>query len=162
MAVRRYWVDRMGYSVAELAIVLGIVGVLSVLATPLFLSYYQSSRLRVGAEEVAALLNQGRQIAIKENTGLCVHIASTAVQYYVGSSVAGGQCTVTGLWKGPGTDSAGQIAVSDGVALTTASDLAFSYLGNATPASAVTVTNSQSGQALTVSVALSGRVSIGP
>jgi len=151
-----------GYSVAELALVMSIIGILSALAMPLFVTYYQASRLRVGAEEVAAFLNQGRQIAIKENTGLCVHITSTAVQYYVGSSVAGGACAVTVLWTGPGTDAAGRIKAPDGITLATGSDLAFTYLGNAAPATTVTVTNSQDGQDLHVSVALSGRIRIGP
>ena len=163
MVMHRYWPKpQAGYSVGELAIVLSIVGVLSALATPLFVSYYQASRVRVGAEEVAAFLNQGRQIAIKENSVVCVHITSTAVQYYVGSSVAGGVCSVTGLWTGPGTDSAGKIKVPDGITLATGSDLAFTYLGNAAPGSTVTVTNPQGGQTLNVAVALSGRVSIGP
>ena len=162
--MHRYRPDKAhaGYSLGELAIVLGIVGALSVLATPLFVSYYQASRVRVGAEEVTAFLNQGRQMAIKENTVVCVHITSTAVQYYVGSSVAGGQCAATGLWTGPGSDSAGNISVADGVTLTSDSDLAFTYLGNATPAGTVTVTNAQGGQTLHVVVALSGRISIGP
>jgi len=153
-----------GYSVGELAIVLAIVGLLSTLATPLFLSYYQSSRVRVGAQEVAAFLHQGRELAIKENdtTGVCVHIASTAVQYYVGSSAPGGTCTNTGLWTGPGSDSSGNLPVGDGIALTTSSDIGFTYLGNASPGGTVTVTNSQTGQTLHVTVALSGRVSIGP
>lgn len=164
MAMRRYSQGKTqaGYSVGELTVVLAIVGVLSALATPFFLSYYQASRLRVGAEEIAAYINQGRQLAIKQNTGVCLHITSTAVQYYVGSTVVGGQCTVTGLWTGPGTDSAGQIKVADGVTLTTASDLAFTYLGNAIPGTAITVTNTQSSQTVHVSVALSGRVNIGP
>jgi Tfp pilus assembly protein FimT len=150
--------------VGELAIVLAIVGLLSTLATPLFLSYYQASRLRVGAEEVAALLNQGRQLAIKENNtpGVCVHITSAALQYYVGSSGAGGTCASSGLWTGPGSGSDGDLPVGDGITLTTSSDIGFTYLGNASPAGTVTVTNSQTGQTLHVTVALSGRISIGP
>jgi Tfp pilus assembly protein FimT len=153
-----------GYSVGELAIVLAIVGLLSTLATPFFLSYFQASRVRVGAEEVAALLNQGRQLAIKENdtTGVCVHITSTAVQYYVGSSGAGGTCASTGLWTGPGSDSGGHLPIADGITLTTSSDIGFTYLGNASPGGTVTVANSQTGQTLHVTVAVSGRVSIGP
>jgi len=155
---------RAGYSVGELSIVLAIVGLLSTLATPLFLSYYQASRVRIGAEEIAALLNQGRQLAIKENdtTGVCVHITSTAVQYYVGSSGAGGTCAATDLWTGPGSDNSGNLPVTDGITLTTSSDIGFTYLGNAAPAGTVAVTNSQTGQTLHVTVALSGRVSIGP
>ena len=54
-----------GSSIGELALVLAIVGILTVLATPLFLTYYQGSKLRVAAEEIAAFLNQGRQLAFR-------------------------------------------------------------------------------------------------
>ena len=147
---------------AELIVLLAVVGILFAMSTPFFSNYYRTAQVRGAASDIAAYLNQGRQLAIKQNTGVCLHITSTAVQYYVGSTVVGGQCTVTGLWTGPGTDSAGQIKVADGVTLTTASDLAFTYLGNAIPGTAITVTNTQSSQTVHVSVALSGRVNIGP
>ncbi|PYO58781.1 MAG: hypothetical protein DMD83_02220 [Candidatus Rokuibacteriota bacterium] len=140
----------------ELALVMGIVGVLTAVATPFFLSYYQASRLRVGAEEVAAFLNQGRQLGIRQNAGVCVHITSTALQYRLGSSCAGA------AWVGPGTDTNGNVKVPQGVTLTTTTDPIFSYLGAANPGATITVTNTQTGQALSVTVAASGRVSIGP
>jgi Tfp pilus assembly protein FimT len=144
--------------VAELALVMAIIGILSALAMPLFVTYYQASKLRVGAEEVAAFINQGRQIAIKENIsspGVCVLILPTAVQYRLGS------CTAA-AWTGPGTDAAGNIAVPQGVTLTKTADPVFSYLGAANPAGTITVTNAQTGSTLRVFVAASGRVSIGP
>jgi len=150
-----------GYSIAELALVVTIVGILAAIAIPLFMRYYQASKLGVAAQEVATVLNQGRQMAIKENTTLCVHFTSTAMQYYVGSVVAGGACDTTpGVWKGPGTDSNGQIKASDGVTLAADSDIAFTYLGAATSTSNVTVTNSQDGQQLRVAIAISGRINI--
>ena len=145
-----------GYSIMELALVMSIVGVLTALATPFFLSYYQASRLRVGAEEVAAFLNQGRQLGIRQNAGVCVHITSTALQYRLGSSCAGA------AWVGPGTDASGNVTLPEGVTLTTTADPIFSYLGAANPGATVTVTNSQDGHVLRVTVAASGRVSIGP
>ena len=145
-----------GYNIMELALVMGIVGVLTAVATPFFLSYYQASRLRVGAEEVAAFLNQGRQLGIRENAGVCVHITSTALQYRLGSSCAGA------AWVGPGTDANGNVTVPQGVTLTTTADPIFSYLGAANPGATITVTNTQTGQALSVTVAASGRVSISP
>ena len=145
-----------GYSVTELALVMGIVGVLTAVAMPFFLSYYQASRLRVGAEEVAAFLNQGRQLGIRENAGVCVHITSTALQYRLGSSCAGA------AWVGPGTDASGSVNVPQGVTLTTTADPIFSYLGAANPGATITVTNTQTGQALNVTVTASGRVRIGP
>ena len=140
----------------ELALVMSIVGVLTALATPFFLSYYQASRLRVGAEEVAAFLNQGRQLGIRQNAGVCVHITSTALQYRLGSSCAGA------AWVGPGTDANGNVTVPQGVTLTTTADPIFSYLGAANPGATITVTNTQNGHALNVTVAASGRVSISP
>ena len=145
-----------GYSIMELALVMGIVGVLTAVAMPFFLSYYQASRLRVGAEEVAAFLNQGRQLGIRQNAGVCVHITSTALQYRLGSSCAGA------AWVGPGTDTNGNVKVPQGVTLTTTTDPIFSYLGAANPGATITVTNTQTGQALSVTVAASGRVSISP
>jgi type II secretory pathway pseudopilin PulG len=171
MATRRYWQGKTqaGYSVGELTVVLAIVGVLSVLATPFFLSYYQASRLRVGAEEVAAYINQGRQLAIKENIGtpgVCVHIGSTALQYGLGSCTTTVLCAVIPvspcIWLGPGTDTNGNVRLPSGITLTTTADPIFTYLGNASPGGTVTVTNTQTSQTLHVSVALSGRVSIGP
>ena len=85
-----------------------------------------------------------------------MHITSTALQYRLGSSCAGA------AWVGPGTDGNGNVTVPQGVTLTTTADPIFSYLGAANPGATITVTNTQTGQALSVTVAASGRVSIGP
>jgi Tfp pilus assembly protein FimT len=139
----------------ETALVLGIVGVLSVLATPLFLTYYQASQLRVAAEEVAAFLNQGRQIGIKQNTGVCVHITPTAMHYHLGNCAGA-------TYVGAGSDAAGNFKAPTGVTLTTTADPVFSYLGAASPGATYTVTNAQTGATLRVFVSASGRVNIGP
>jgi len=144
-----------GYSLGELAVVLAITGILASLAIPLFMTYNQAARLGVAAEEVTAFLNQGRQLAIRENSSACVHIAPTAVQYRLGD------CTAA-AWTGSITDATGNIQVPAGVTLTTTADPIFSYLGAANPGATITVTNSQDGQTLPVCVALSGRVKIGP
>jgi Tfp pilus assembly protein FimT len=147
---------RGGYSIMELALVMGIVGLLTSMATPFFLNYYQASSLRVGAEEVAAFINQGRQLGIRRNDSVCVHITSAALQYRLGSS-----CSAS-AWVGPGTDSSGNVKVPPGLTLTTTADPIFSYLGAAAPAATITVRNTRTGQVLRVAVAASGRVSIGP
>ena len=149
-----------GYSITELALVMAIVAIMAALATPSFLTYYQASRLHAAAEEVAAFINQGRQIGIRENVGVCVHNTPTAMHYHIGN------CTeATTKWIGPGTDAAGNIALPDGITLKL-NDLAnpplFSYLGNAVPAATYTVRNEQTLATLQVVVAASGRVSIGP
>ena len=145
-----------GFSLTEVALVLGITGIVTVLATPLFLNYYQASRLRVAAEEIAAIINQGRQIGIRENTGACIHIGPTAIQYRVGNSCAGA------AWVGPGTAADGSIAVPEGIGLTTTMDPIFNYLGGAAPGAVITVQNAHDSRVLHVRVAVSGRISIEP
>lgn len=144
-----------GYSIAELAVAVAIVGILATLSTPLFLNYYHASRLQVAAEQIATLINQGRQIGIRENSGVCVHITPTALHYHLSS------CAGT-TWIGPGSDAAGNISAPEGMTLSSTANPVFSYLGAATPAATITVTNASDGKYLRVSVAASGRVSIGP
>jgi prepilin-type N-terminal cleavage/methylation domain-containing protein len=144
-----------GFSLIELVLVVAILGILAVLAMPMFLTYYQASQLRVAAEEVATFLNQGRQLGIKENVGVCARITATAMRYHIGS--CGGAA-----WVGAGTDATGYISVPQGVTLTTTADPVFSYLGAASPAATYTVTNTQTGATLQVKVAASGRVCIAP
>ena len=139
----------------EIALVVAIIGITTALATPMFVGYYQAARLRVGAEEVAAFLNQGRQIGIKENVGVCAQITTTAMKYRLGD------CGGT-TWVGPGTDAAGNIAVPAGITLAGTADPVFNYMGAASPVATYTVTNSQSAAVLHVFVSASGRVTIGP
>ena len=157
MSARHCWKRaEAGYSIIELSLVLTIVGTLGVLATPSFVTYYQASRLRVGAEEVAAFVNQGRQLGIRQNVGVCVHITSTALQYQLGTSCGGA------AWVGPGTDADGNIRPPQGLTLATTADPIFNYLGAANSGGTITVTNTQTGNVLHVTVAVSGRVSVGP
>jgi general secretion pathway protein G len=144
-----------GYSVIEILLVVGIIGILTVIATPTFLGYYQGAQLRVAAEEVAAFLNQGRQLAIVQNGSICVHSSSTAMHYRQGT------CAGT-TWTGPGTDAAGSIAVPAGITLSATADPIFNYVGGNTTGATYTITHTQSSTLVHVVVALSGRVSITP
>jgi Tfp pilus assembly protein FimT len=144
-----------GYSVIEILLVVGIIGILTVTATPTFLGYYQGAQLRVAAEEVAAFLNQGRQLAITQNGSICVHSSSRALHYRQGT------CAGT-TWTGPGTDVSGNIAVPAGITLSATADPIFNYLGGSTTGATYTITHTQSSTPIRVAVALSGRVSITP
>jgi Tfp pilus assembly protein FimT len=139
----------------EILLVLGIIGILTVIATPTFLGYYQGAQLRVAAEEVAAFLNQGRQLAIVQNGSICVHSTSTAMHYRQGT------CAST-TWIGPGTDVSGNIAVPAGITLSATADPIFNYVGGSTTGATYTITHTQSSTLVHVVVALSGRVSITP
>jgi Tfp pilus assembly protein FimT len=122
---------------------------------PSLLSYWRASTLNSGAQELQALLNSARQLAIRQNTSICVERSGTRVRYRLGGC-AGAQ------WTGPGTDANGWIALSNSVQVTNdTANVVFSYLGAANPAGQYTVTNpADTNQSLTVTVAASGRITI--
>lgn len=139
---------------AELAVVCAILGVTVSASVPFFLRYYQSARVKAAAEQLAAYLNEGRQLAIKENRSVCVHTRLTGIHFHVPCGAA--------RWVGAGTDSLGNLKQPPGILYTDSADLVFNYLGAASPASTYTVTNTTNNQTLNVTVAASGRISIGP
>ncbi len=145
--------DRRGFSLAELCVLLAVIGSLCVLALPAFLSYYQTAQVRAAAYDVASQLNLGRQMAIQRNQSVCVSIGITAPQYYLGS------CSGS-LLTGVTTDGGGYASSHPGINLTSSANPVFSNLGAAAPAATITV--SQGSQSLTVTVSASGRVGIGP
>jgi type IV fimbrial biogenesis protein FimT len=147
-----------GFTLAELIVLIAVIGILSIMAIPSFLSYYQAATLKSGAQQFAALINQAREIAIKENGNLCVKMSSPTQMRYVRNNCATGTA-----WVGTGTDAGGNInlppRISVGV-LSDANSPIFNYVGSALPAATFTLTNIETGATLTVSVAASGRVTI--
>jgi prepilin-type N-terminal cleavage/methylation domain-containing protein len=144
-----------GFTLVEIVLVVAIIGIITALATPTFLGYYQGAQLRVAAEQVVTFLNQGRQMAITQNGSICVHIASTAMHYHLGSCAGA-------IWIGPGTDAAGDIALPAGITVATAPDVIFNYLGGNTTGTTYAITHAPSNKSVKVVVALSGRVCISP
>lgn len=144
-----------GYSFAEVLVVAAIVAALMAASAPFFTSYYQAARLRSAAEGIAGFLNQGRQLAIRQNDSVCVHVETTAMHLHLAS------CSGAPL-VGPGTDAAGNVATPQGIALAATADPVFSYLGSAVPAASIAVTNTETGSSLTVTLSASGRITIGP
>ena len=123
------------------------------------MSYWKAATLKAGAQELATVLNGARQLAIRDNTSVCVEQSGTRVRYLKGSS----PCSSGTVWTGPGTDSNGWFTLANAVEVTaTTANVVFAYLGNATTAGAYTVRNPVDSSTLTVTVASSGRVSIGP
>jgi prepilin-type N-terminal cleavage/methylation domain-containing protein len=144
---------RGGFSLAELTVVIAVIGSLCVLSLPFFLSYYQSAQVRAAASDVAAQLNLGRQMAIQRNQSVCVSIGTSAPQYRQGTC---GGTILTGVT----TDASGNAAAHSGVTLTTTANPIFSNLGAAAPAATITVT--QGSRSLNVTVSASGRITVGP
>ena len=145
-----------GFTLAELVILIAVIGILSVMAVPAFLRYYQAATLKSGAQQFVAMINQARELAIKENGNVCVKLSSPTQMTYVLNT-----CTGT-AWVGAGTDAAGNINLPTGVTATSSANPIFNYVGSALPAATFTLTNTQTSATLTVAVAASGRVTVQP
>src|SRR5262245_45148334 len=144
-----------GYSAVELTVVLAVIGVLMTASAPFFLSYLRTSALRGGAEEMASVLNRARQIAIRDNTSMCVTNDGTRVRFRIAT------CAGT-VWTGTGTDAAGFVSLANSITVASAQNVVFTYMGTATAPATYTVTNPRDGHTMTVAVTAAGRVSIGP
>jgi Tfp pilus assembly protein FimT len=144
-----------GFSLAELTVIVAVLGLLLTSAIPTLIAYFETAHVRGATASVAAYVNQGRQLAIQLNCSVAVNIAATAITY-----TRQANCQSPGVWTGVGTDAAGKIPAPDGITLTSSANPVFNNLGAAAPAATVTVTGGST--TLRVLVAASGRVSLGP
>jgi len=144
-----------GFSLAELTVLLAVIGALFSLSLPAFISYYQGAQVRGAAAEIVAYVNQGRQLAIQLNCSVAVQITPTAITY-----TRQANCQVPGVWTGAGTNAAGNIPAPAGITLASSATPVFNNLGAAAPAATLTVTHGSS--SLSVLVSASGRVAVGP
>ena len=143
-----------GYSAVELTVVVAVIGVLMAASAPFFLSYLRTSALQAGAEEMASVLNRARQIAIRDNTSMCVASDGTGVRLRIAT------CAGT-VWTGPGTDATGFVTLANSITVGV-QNVVFTYMGTATAPAAYIVRNPRDGRTMTVAVTAAGRVSIGP
>jgi len=153
---RRPWLDRRGFTLTELLVLVAVIGIITTVSVPAFVSYWRSAALKGGAQELATILNRGRSLAIAQNTTVCVNQSASKVQFLTGG------CAGT-VWKGPGTDRNGWFALQNTITVsTTTANVVFNYLGAANTAATYTVRNPVDHATLSVNVALAGRVTIGP
>jgi hypothetical protein len=101
-------------------------------------------------------MNQARELAIKENGNVCVTLPTATQMAYRLGNCAGS------AWVGAGTDATGGINLPPGVTATANANPTFNYVGSVQPVGiyTYTLTYTQTGATLTVSVAASGRVTI--
>jgi Tfp pilus assembly protein FimT len=140
----------------EILVVVAIIGIIMAVSAPILWTYFRMAAIRGGAQELVTVLNGARQLAIRLNRTVCVTNDATSVQYHLGS--CGGV-----IWTGPGTDSAGNISLSNGIRAAAPNNLCYSYLGagTITPGPCVnsttfTVTDPNGGATMNVVVASSG------
>jgi prepilin-type N-terminal cleavage/methylation domain-containing protein len=147
-----------GFGLTELLVVVALVGMLAAIGYPQVASYMQSAALRAGAQELVAVVNGARQLAIARNTNACVTLSGNSAQYRLGTSAA---CAGGAVFVGTGTAADGTITLTNNVQITAATaNVVFSALGAAVTAGTYTVHNPYNGANLSVVVAASGRVTI--
>lgn len=130
---------------------MAIIGLLVAISVPFLVSYLQAAKLKGNAEIVATWLNQGRQLAIRNNQNVCADIDGAGLHYHLVN------CAGT-VWVGNGTNASGYVPFPGGVTMNVTSPAIFNYLGAASPAATYTITHA--GRTITVSVATTGRITI--
>src|SRR5256885_6586190 len=98
-----------GFSLAELIVVVAMIGLLAALGLPQFMSYWRSSATTAGASELATVLSRARQLAITGNQNYCAEVSGANLRYRQNSNAA---CTAGTIWTGTGTDGNGLLATS--------------------------------------------------
>jgi prepilin-type N-terminal cleavage/methylation domain-containing protein len=65
---KSFWSAERGFSLAEMLVVVAIIGIMTLVLVPNFISMYNSSRFKGSARTLATSLRNARQIAISANT----------------------------------------------------------------------------------------------
>lgn len=147
-----------GFSMAELLVVVAVIGILSAVGYPYYQTYMQSASLKAGAQELATIINGARQLAIARNVNACMTLSNNRAVYRIGvSTTCGGGAVFVGVI----TKSDGTIALSNDIQVSgTTANVVFTNLGAASTAGTYTVRNPKTGNTMSVIVAASGRVTI--
>jgi prepilin-type N-terminal cleavage/methylation domain-containing protein len=147
---------RAGFSLTELIVVIAIIGIIALMvATAFWQSFYQDQVLRAGSEVVSTYLQQARSLAIRSGTNICADNDGGGLHLHQGT------CAGT-VWVGAGTNASGYFTTPTGVSIAMSAAPVFNYLGAATPSATYTITNTQTGATRTITVAATGRISVGP
>jgi prepilin-type N-terminal cleavage/methylation domain-containing protein len=156
---RRLWNDNRGFTLAELLVLVAVIGIITAVSAPALVTYWRSATLKAGARELAATLNMGRSVAVSQNTSVCVKQSANKVQFVKDVT---GACLGGTVWTGPGTDGGGWFRLQNSVRVISNPQVVFNYLGAATTAGTYTVQNPVNNATMSVTVSLSGRVTTGP
>lgn len=158
--IRTNLIHNPGFSLAELLVVIGIIGILAVVTLPVFVNVLQTQQARGAAQELVTLLNQAKQLAISTNSRYRVQINTGTNQLCFQQSMNGG-ATYSPCLIGPGTDANGFRKLENQARLVNVTaNPTFNHLG-AGGSGTITVQDSMSSSSLGVVVS-NGRIRICP
>ena len=151
--------DQAGFSMAELLVVIAVIGIMALIVIPTWLAYGPAATITGAAREIQAGLYQARQLAISTRQNVCVQVVPPR-GYQIRVGVAAG-CAGGAAWIGTTTDGAGVVWLANQSVTIAAPPLnpVFTPFGTAAQVAVFTVTGPQARQQ-TVTVLPSGRVSI--
>ncbi len=143
-----------GFTLVELMIVIAVIGIISIEATPLFMTFLRAMETRGASQELATLLHQARELAIARNTDYRVEVEADNNRLRFVRTID------NAVWIGPGTDAQGYRRLVNQARLTNpTANPTFNRLGTA-GGGTITVQNAQGTSSLNVVVASSGRIRI--
>jgi prepilin-type N-terminal cleavage/methylation domain-containing protein len=143
-----------GFTLVELIAALAVIGIISIEATPLFMTFLRASETRGASRELATVLQQARELAIALNTDhrVEVEVDNNRLRFVRTSDNI--------VWTGPGTDAQGYRQLVNRARLTNVTaNPTFTRLG-AAGGGTITVQNAQGTSSLNVVVGPSGRIRI--
>ncbi len=141
-----------GFTLMELMAAIAVIGIISIVATPLFMTFLRAMETRGASQEVAALLHQARELAIARNENYQVEIDVP------GNRLRFVRTLDSTAWIGPGTDGQGFRRLQNLSRLTCATaNPTFNPLGSA-GGGTITVQNASGTSSLNVVVSQSGRI----
>jgi Tfp pilus assembly protein FimT len=150
--------DARGFSLTDLLVALVIMGTVSALAWPWFSSFLQTTRVKAAAQELSAVVNGARQLAIARNTLVCMTLSGNSAVYRLNTSAA---CAGGTVFVGTITKADGTIALANTMQISASTaNVVFTNLGAASTAGTYTVRDPATNRTMFVVVAASGRVTI--
>ena len=149
-----------GFSVVELVVLVAVIGVLSAIGFPLYLSYARAQETDSAARVIVVALNQARQLAITRGVSFSAESQTNPnnrMRFCSGTVVP---CPGGNVYTGAETDGNGWRTLENGSRITLGPAITFSSLGAATTAGRLRVQNSSATGQLDVCVSPSGRIRV--
>ncbi|MEK7364992.1 MAG: prepilin-type N-terminal cleavage/methylation domain-containing protein, partial [candidate division NC10 bacterium] len=130
--------DRGGWSLLELLVVVAVIGIMAAIAIPFFASYWRSAAVRAGTQEMRTALLQAKQLAITRRQNICVQPVAVP---FPGYQFRQNTCGAGAAIVMPGTDGTGTFRLQNNVTVAVlAGPPVFTPLGAAAPGGQFQVT----------------------
>jgi Tfp pilus assembly protein FimT len=149
-----------GFSVVELVVLIAVIGVLSAIGFPLYLSYARAQETDSAARVIVVALNQARQLAVTRGVSFSAESQThpnNRMRFCSGLVVP---CPGGNVFTGAETDGNGWRTLENSSRITLGPAITFSSLGAATAAGRLRVQNSSATGSLDVCVSPSGRIRV--